>query len=357
MNRQGSSSNLLPLRNGRTSSVAESSNSGSSEPAANGGELRKAKSSINIFSHIIKKSKSKRRLRADSGDRPGNPSPSQTLLSPLQDSPTSYTNEPGDRLPWKGKRRKVESVEIPPPLPPKEPEFTLDTNLDVMDGIVDMNALEAGQEADGSPGSDFTHYQSSATSHSDASAHHPPSYTPIPAVSSSVFSNPDPFRSSTDVTRPRDIHNIDNPKVSPTTIAPPPIPFVVHGNLLEYINRDLPDNPSWTAPESWAVEKDGEEEEGPASSSGESISSRPLSLPGPGHNHRHKRKTRRKTAKTSNNLTYKIRIHRSDNTYHVASIDLSTTVAEVTPNLNQKLLLESDRITHRLHLKERGRGS
>jgi adenylate cyclase len=56
------------------------------------------------------------------------------------------------------------------------------------------------------------------------------------------------------------------------------------------------------------------------------------------------------------NKTFKVRIYRANNTYHVASIGLSVTVANLTPVLNNKLLVESERETHRLYLKERGRG-
>jgi hypothetical protein len=42
--------------------------------------------------------------------------------------------------------------------------------------------------------------------------------------------------------------------------------------------------------------------------------------------------------------------------YHVAPISVNSTVAELTPSLNQKLLPHQERETHKPSLKERGRG-
>jgi adenylate cyclase len=54
--------------------------------------------------------------------------------------------------------------------------------------------------------------------------------------------------------------------------------------------------------------------------------------------------------------SYKIRIYRANTSFHVASIGLSVTVADLTPVLNQKLLPDTERETHKLYLQERGRG-
>jgi adenylate cyclase len=51
-----------------------------------------------------------------------------------------------------------------------------------------------------------------------------------------------------------------------------------------------------------------------------------------------------------------IRIYRANNAYHIATITPSVTVDALTPALNEKLLLGQDMVTHRLYLKERGRG-
>jgi hypothetical protein len=122
---------------------------------------------------------------------------------------------------------------------------------------------------------------------------------------------------------------------------------------------------SWEAPQSWAVEKDGEDpaESPDYSSSEESAMGRPTSMAhhGPKKHKSHRTSTRPKpppkTAKQFlNNKPFKVRIYRANNTYHVASIGLSVTVADLTPVLNSKLV-DSERETHRLYLKERGRGA
>jgi hypothetical protein len=57
-----------------------------------------------------------------------------------------------------------------------------------------------------------------------------------------------------------------------------------------------------------------------------------------------------------NYQTYKVRIFRADGNFHVAAIGLSVTVADLGPVLDQRLLKDKDRESHRLYLKERGRG-
>ncbi|KAJ8583132.1 L domain-like protein, partial [Rhizopogon salebrosus TDB-379] len=49
------------------------------------------------------------------------------------------------------------------------------------------------------------------------------------------------------------------------------------------------------------------------------------------------------------------RIHRADRSYHVVPISVNSTVAELRPSFNQKLLPHQERETHRPSLKERGR--
>ncbi|TFK91615.1 adenylate cyclase-like protein [Polyporus arcularius HHB13444] len=101
------------------------------------------------------------------------------------------------------------------------------------------------------------------------------------------------------------------------------------------------DSPSWTAPESWAVEKEGEDAAAAYSSSDESA--------------RGKAGRKRRKRPPGGKLLYKVRIYRANNSYHVVSCDLNVTVAQLTPQLNKKLLLDPGVEPHRLHLKERGR--
>ena len=54
--------------------------------------------------------------------------------------------------------------------------------------------------------------------------------------------------------------------------------------------------------------------------------------------------------------TYQIRIHRSDGTYHSVKCPLTTTVDELLPILNQKMMLDATRDPHTMYVKERERG-
>ncbi|KAJ8579663.1 hypothetical protein M405DRAFT_886412, partial [Rhizopogon salebrosus TDB-379] len=49
------------------------------------------------------------------------------------------------------------------------------------------------------------------------------------------------------------------------------------------------------------------------------------------------------------------RIYRADRAYHVVPISVNSTVAELRPSFNQKLLPHQERETHKPSLKERGR--
>ncbi|KZT63683.1 adenylate cyclase-like protein [Daedalea quercina L-15889] len=117
----------------------------------------------------------------------------------------------------------------------------------------------------------------------------------------------------------------------------------------------MDDSPSWTAPESWAVEKEGEEPTPVAAESSEEDET--VAAAGA----RAKRKRRHRTTlstigrPTQQPTKYKIRIYRANGTYHVVACELSVTVAQLIPELNKKLSLNPDREPHSLYLKERGR--
>ncbi|KAI0779624.1 adenylate cyclase-like protein [Fomes fomentarius] len=98
---------------------------------------------------------------------------------------------------------------------------------------------------------------------------------------------------------------------------------------------------SWIAPESWAVEKEGEDSLTPYSDSDDSA--------------RGKSGRKRRKRNPGSKQLYKVRIYRANNSYHVVSCDLNVTVAQLTPQLNIKLLLDPGVEPHRLHFKERGR--
>ena len=359
--RPSESHSLADSFSSSTQSVSEFPQTG------NNVESKKSKSNFNLTRMIKKRSRS--RLTSDPDRNNGgfsspapplpylNPSASFTSASissfyPLSTSPPPSSSKRGKA---KGKQK---AVAVPPPLPPKDPELTLDTNLEEMDGIIDLTPRlsSSNDHVSSSPGSGFeSPFPSSSYGHGD-------SFLPIsPSPQTSMFSNPfPPSLSPANQQLYRQAHAVLD-KVSPKTQAPPVV-------LTTPAPTDRLDSSaaSWEAPQSWAVEKDGEDPAEPPdySSSEESVVGRPTSIGHHAHKkHRsHRTSTRpkppQKAAKQgTGNKPFKVRIYRANNTYHVASIALSVTVADLTPVLNTKLLLESERETHRLYLKERGRGA
>lgn len=242
--------------------------------------------------------------------------------------PTSFhptpTTPPGSFSSKKDRSRSSKrnpTYVTPPAPPPKDSLYTLDTNLDQMDGIVDLRVLPTAGVESSSPGSGF---ESSYHSSSDVSSMH------FGSVNTS-FSNP--FSPSPGQRRlaPGAVP-VDGRRISPKA----------RGSGSHTVCLDG-DSPSWTAPESWAVEKEGEDPLAPYSSSDESA--------------RGKSGRKRRKRTPGNKQLYKVRIYRANNSYHVVSCDLNVTVSQLTPQLNRKLLLDPGVEPHRLHLKERGRGA
>ncbi|KIJ63500.1 hypothetical protein HYDPIDRAFT_112918 [Hydnomerulius pinastri MD-312] len=149
-------------------------------------------------------------------------------------------------------------------------------------------------------------------------------------------------------------------KVSPKTIIGPYEPD--EGGEEASTERE------WTAPESWAVEKEGEDvvEAEANSSSEESIiasSSRTPDDASTVNDTSTKKRMRRKThhahkpsssSESASSKFVRVRIYRANGSYHVAQILPHSTVADLTSSLNAKLLLDQVE-THKLYLKERGR--
>ena len=232
----------------------------------------------------------------------------------------------------KGSSHSESTVSLNNPTTSSDTVIWLDTNLDEMEGIVDMKQHH-----------DSSSLSSGVDSHfSDVSFRHV-TYTSPPTFS-------DPFSSSSVVRR----KHYDNRKIPPHAVLPD----------INIFRVDDEQSNSWTAPESWAVEKEGvtkPEEYG--SSSEEDTSAVTSPTPGPPTSTAMKRKSRRKPQSSrlnggrpgsSHGKPFKIRIYRASNTYHVVSIGLTATVADVTSQLIKKLL-DPDREVHRLYLKERNR--
>ena len=305
-----------------------------------GREPRKSKSSLNIF-QIMKTKRSRSRLRPDppAHEEPPPPVPCidyhRHAPSPSSSSSgtTGITLTPiSIRGKLKGKKKVV--VEPSPDSLAAEDassEFKLDTDLDRMDGIIDPSLLQSAPDSGSPRSAAFDHSASDGSSINRS----------LGASSSHIFSNPflpSPHRTLT----PNGVH-FDGRKISPTTRPP------------EFTPDEFP---GWTAPESWAVEKEGEEH---APAAAESSEEEEVSGAG-GSRSRRRRQRHRNTlsiiGRPSQQPTrYKIRIYRANGTYHVVACELNVTVAQLMESLNKKLELNPDREPHSLYLKERGRGA
>lgn len=334
-------------------------------------DLKKKSSSTSFLSSIVRRTRSKSRLRpgrldlSGSNDHPVPAVPSSPdyipyIAPPPPASPPVHVSS--SRLaPLLGKGKKA--VDVPPPVPSKDIEYPLNRDINDMEGIVDFGIYYGLQNGtyDNVPSSPSSGLESSAYSSAltsdTSSTHHPhhASTSSLPAGPRGLFSNPDPFQTPTiGVKRKQGPNGWDHRNVSPRDAGQfsASVP-TIRGH----------ENPSWKAPESWAVEpengihpEDMLLAEG-TSSEGEDCDQ--LRSPG-GRRKAKKRHTlstsgRPPRAYDDRDEPYRIRIYRRDNTYHVATIYLRSTVADLIPYLNGKMLLDTNREMHRLYLKERGR--
>ncbi|EKM54878.1 uncharacterized protein PHACADRAFT_259045 [Phanerochaete carnosa HHB-10118-sp] len=232
-----------------------------------------------------------------------------------------------------------------------------------MEGIVDFDKyymLQRGgiyENAPSSPSSglESSAYSSAFTSDGSSSHHyHHASTSSLPSAPHGIFSNPNPFQPPAGgVKRKIGLHSWEHRNISPKN----PAQFPASASVPTIRGHE---DSLWKAPESWAVEPktgiDEEVAEG-TSSEGEDVS-RPRSPVG--RRNRRKRYTlsvsgRPRRSNDDHDDPYPVRIYRRDNTYHVATISLKSTVTELVPYLNNKMLLDTNREMHRLYLKERGR--
>lgn len=284
---------------------------------------------MNLLSNMMKK-RSRSKLRDDSSPFRSLTHPSVPLL-PLQSTRKDRTAKGKKKSNWSS--HSDSTVSLNNPATSSETVFKLDTNLDEMEGIVNLNRRHDSSSLSSGIDSQL----------SDVGFRH------VPYNSPPTFS--DPFLPSSPVVRRK---HYDNRKISPNTVLPD----------INIFRVDDDASASWTAPESWAVEKEGvakPEEYGSSSEEDPSTVNSPT--PGPPMATSMKRKSRRRPQSSRQNggrpgsshgKPYKIRIYRATNTYHVVSIGLTATVADVTSQLMKKLL-DPDREVHRLYLKERNR--
>jgi adenylate cyclase len=271
---------------------------------------------------------------------------------------------------------KKGSEEMSPPSPPPETDklvYSWDKvlkgpmNVDAMNGIIDFSIATAGTNGFASSSSLNGGFDSQ--SFSDHSFHSPNFLLP------SEFS--DPF-SSTPVQEKRKAiipSHGDYCKVSPKTLLPP------YG-LIAPLTTDKsgPGSPTWVPPESWAVEKTNDDpynpsgnelSEAPDSGSDDNLHDISSSLVNGrrrtmGYDVPKSRKGKQpnsvehritfKVKQPPPDFSYRMKIYRQDNSYHVVAIKLRSTVSELNARLARKLLSADDRVQYNLYLKERGQG-
>ena len=321
------------------------------------GDPRKGKNSLNFFSGIMMRKRS--RLKLASSDSINDsmstlatftPSPSQlsvnTYMSQLHREPTPDT-PPLPPKKDKDRSRKGSRFNKPQPLPPNdndEPLLKIDTDFSHMEDIIHMSAISGtlGSRPSASSSSGF-----------DSSSFSLSGFTP-PSPSPSMFI--DPFHPSSVPSKRRHRHDR---KISPKSIIEPYDPDVDGEQLTER---------EWTAPESWEIEKEGADIAVDRASSGseESVVADSSRTPDDSSivtDITTRKRTRRKThhahkptSSASSSKFVLVRIYRANGSYHVAQIPPHATVADLTPSLNAKVLRDHERETHKLYLKERGRG-
>ena len=377
--------------NRRSGDDGESSRSIAPSTSSFSGELRKSKSSLNLFSKL-KSRPSKAHLRNNSDDSE-HPSlrPPVPPLPEQKNTPFFNINLPVPPISVKkekrvkGKKGSEETLPSPPPQSDKiahgdlwEKELKGPMNVDAMNGIIDFSLATAGPSgffSSTSPTSAFGLSQG----YSDHSFHGTNEYSTL--LLPAEFS--DPFASTPLQDKRKGIlppHG-DCRKVSPKTLLPP---YGLNGVDPSSSTTPLsgPGSPTWVPPESWAVEKTNDDPYNPSgnhelseahdSGSDDNIHTIPACLTngkrrtigydGP--------KSRRgkppnavehritfKSKQPPPGFPYRMKIYRQDNSYHVVAITLQSTVSELNAKLARKLLSADERVQHNLYLKERGQGT
>lgn len=355
-------------------------------------ELRKRPSKFSL-NGILKRPGNKPRLPNSQGNT-SLPPPLPTRIDPffLYNNPVEPPHplahlstpsiSPKDKR--KERKQKKERQISAPEVPQKDVSlYPLDTNLDSMDGIVDISRVPiypVNSNSSGSASASFSgsHYHSRqqhqwqhAYSSSALALNSPPKFN-------------DPFNPSTD-----DIPTfVPGPShISPTTVVPHTT-IGPHGKDKDLQNE--PDTPSpndgtWKAPESWAVidahglqngkldmtapeDSDSDDDGGAARArrggTSSAVDLRAISSGADGSLHpssihaaepiKPLRKGKESAMPGNSELT--VRVYRpNERFYHLVAADVSLTVHDLLPALHRRILT-GDNKTSRLFLKERGKG-
>lgn len=308
-------------------------------------ELRKPKSFMNPL-NVIRRARSKVRLDADDRSMQAAANKSQPLLPAFVSGDSSFLQmDPSSKGPLRavrGREKKKSKGGPAQPVRSNQPEFDIDLNLERMEGIIDPSLLPQSTTSAPIPGGAFGDAGMSGF-HADARALTPSSSSSSPPhFSGPVFS--DPFVSRPPSVRSRE-GTIDTRRMSPHTIAPAVLP----PQLVSPASGSQDGMAAWKAPASWVT---GDQPEPDVSSSEDEKASAT------------KRKARRRATVTralqSHGMdmrSFKIRVYRANNEYHILTCSLATTVGQLSGALNSTLLNPGEREDHRLYLKERGRGT
>jgi adenylate cyclase len=261
-----------------------------------------------IIPSVLRKPHSQGMLSSDTGSTSHKPSLASVSTETFTYMNSVSSSPPQPLVPKKDKKEKGRQLKgrarlnAPPPttvipLSHRDGELKVDfvmSDLDQMDGIA--KPLPDPKDVVPSNGPPSSPVDSSTSSTFGNSVQQPPS---------STF-----------------VSNIGDVGKFPPKSTPPLIAQEESGP--SRMAADGPGPPIWTAPESWAVEKDGEEADaGGASSSEEStnICTRYTDAV-----------SSLSSAGLSNNTDrVRVRIYRVDESYHVAHISVNSTVAELTP--------------------------
>ncbi|KAJ8580987.1 hypothetical protein M405DRAFT_847316 [Rhizopogon salebrosus TDB-379] len=354
--RQGSSSNILyPYRSGVDSEIISDYN-----PTLSDMSLRSRGSSVDlrkgmrmIFADILKKPRSRGRLSSDTASTSHQSSLASlstdtfTFMNPISSSPPPLVpkkdkKEKGWQLKGRAPSNASPTTTVTP-LAHQDGEWKVDfvmSDLDQMDGIV--KPLPDPKDAVPSNGHPSSPVDSSTSSTFCNSLQQPPSPPPSSTV---VFNNPHPFSSTSPVNKPNGVGDI--PKLSPKST---PLLIAQEESGPSRMAADGPVPPIWTAPESWAVEKDEEEQAdaGGASSSEEStnISTRytdamsSLSSADPTSRRKSRRKTihLRKISPRNNTDRVRVRIYLA----HAARRNFNCNLKYLNLSGNKKLNLKQN---------------
>jgi adenylate cyclase len=290
------------------------------------------------------------KLDADDGSTQATANKSQPLLPAFGSSGSGDSSflqmDPTSRGPLRavrGREKKKAKGSPAQPAPSNlQPDFNIDLNLERMEGIIDPSLLAQSTNSAPIPGTSFGEASMSGF-RTDARALTPSSSSSSPPhFSGPVFS--DPFVSRPPSVRSRD-GTVDSRRMSPHTIGP-----VVLPPQLVSPPSGLQDGMApWKAPPSWVT---GDQPEPDVSSSEDEKASAT------------KRKARRRATVTRapqnhgmDARSFKVRVYRANNEYHILTCNLATTVLQLSGALNLTLLSPGEREDHRLFLKERGRGT